>query len=54
MGVGFTAGALRRIADQLDAIPIPARRNVHCSNCGDTRGGPVGHETSECTWSSKP
>lgn len=27
-----------------------ARRNVHCSNCGDTRGGPVGHEVSECTW----
>jgi hypothetical protein len=25
-------------------------RNVHCSNCGDTRGGPVGHEISECTW----
>lgn len=29
------------------------RRNVHCSNCGDTRGGPVGHETSECTHDSK-
>lgn len=29
-------------------------RNVHCSNCGDTRGGPVGHETSECTWDSRP
>lgn len=25
-------------------------RNPHCSNCGDTRGGPRGHETSECTW----
>jgi hypothetical protein len=25
-------------------------RNVHCSNCGDTRGGPVGHEISECTF----
>lgn len=23
-------------------------RNVYCANCGDTRGGPVGHETSEC------
>jgi hypothetical protein len=28
---------------------IARRRNPHCSNCGDTRGGPVGHETSECT-----
>lgn len=30
-----------------------ARRNPWCSNCGDTRGGPVGHEISECTWDSK-
>lgn len=27
--------------------------NTHCVNCGDTRGGPVGHEISECTWDSK-
>lgn len=27
-----------------------ARRNVFCSICGDTRGGPAGHETSECTY----
>lgn len=26
------------------------RRNVHCSNCGDERGGPFGHEISECQW----
>ena len=26
------------------------RRNVHCSNCGDERGGPFGHETSECQY----
>jgi len=26
------------------------RRNTHCSNCGDERGGPVGHEISECTY----
>lgn len=26
------------------------RRNVHCSNCGDERGGPLGHETSECRY----
>jgi hypothetical protein len=26
------------------------RRNVHCSNCGDERGGPFGHETSECRY----
>lgn len=29
-------------------------RNVHCSSCGNTRGGPMGHETSECTWRAKP
>lgn len=28
------------------------RRNVHCSNCGDERGGPFGHETSECGYRS--
>jgi hypothetical protein len=28
----------------------PNRRNQHCMNCGDTRGGPIGHETSECTY----
>lgn len=26
------------------------RRNPHCSNCGDERGGPIGHEISECTY----
>lgn len=26
------------------------RRNPHCSNCGDERGGPVGHEISECLY----
>lgn len=26
------------------------RRNPHCSNCGDLRGGPFGHETSECRY----
>lgn len=26
------------------------RRNPWCSNCGDTRGGPVGHEISECQY----
>lgn len=31
----------------------PARRNPHCSNCGDTRGGPFGHEANECTFDSK-
>jgi hypothetical protein len=29
---------------------VEQKRNPHCSNCGDTRGGPVGHEISECTW----
>jgi hypothetical protein len=26
------------------------RRNPHCNNCGDLRGGPMGHESSECTY----
>ena len=26
------------------------RRNPHCSKCGDERGGPFGHETSECQY----
>lgn len=25
-------------------------RNIYCSRCGDTRGGPYGHESNECTW----
>lgn len=29
---------------------VPPGRNQHCVNCGDTRGGPIGHETSECTY----
>lgn len=29
-------------------------RNAHCSNCGDTRGGPAGHEISECTHRRPP
>lgn len=24
--------------------------NPHCAECGDTRGGPYGHEAHECTW----
>jgi hypothetical protein len=28
------------------------RRNTHCVNCGDERGGPVGHEISECQYRS--
>jgi len=28
------------------------RRNPHCSNCGDERGGPFGHEVSECLYRS--
>lgn len=26
------------------------RRNPHCSNCGDERGGDFGHEISECKY----
>jgi hypothetical protein len=29
------------------------RRNVHCSNCGDTRGGAYGHEAYECTCTAR-
>lgn len=25
-------------------------KNENCSNCGNTRGGPMGHTTEECTW----
>lgn len=28
------------------------RRNTHCSNCGDERGGPFGDEISECQYRS--
>jgi hypothetical protein len=33
-------------------MPSFGRRNTHCSNCGDERGGPLGHETSECEYRS--
>ena len=36
------------------AVPADSRRNPHCSRCGDTRGGPFGHETSECTYRRPP
>lgn len=26
------------------------RSNPHCMNCGDERGGPFGHEISECRY----
>lgn len=26
------------------------RANPHCCNCGDLRGGPFGHESSECLY----
>lgn len=38
------------LGDEPEREELPPNRNVHCSNCGDTRGGPVGHEISECTW----
>ena len=31
-------------------LQVDVRRNPHCTNCGDLRGGPMGHETSECRW----
>lgn len=42
----MVVGAYERAA----AIARDPRKNVHCSNCGDTRGGPFGHEIGECTW----
>jgi hypothetical protein len=39
----------------MDANLLPkgfGRRNTHCSNCGDERGGPFGHEISECLYRS--
>jgi hypothetical protein len=29
---------------------VSRTENIYCSRCGDTRGGPYGHETNECTW----
>jgi len=26
------------------------KRNPHCVRCGDERGGPIGHEISECLY----
>lgn len=49
---------LARVTAQRDRLRnklIPkgfGRRNPHCSNCGDERGGPVGHEISECRYRS--
>ncbi len=52
--VGWTATAGTARLDlpypQGSPAPVDSRRNVHCARCGDTRGGPFGHETSECTW----
>lgn len=46
-------------AGDLAQSPVPVaaqkgfgRRNRHCSNCGDERGGPFGHEISECRYRS--
>ena len=39
--------------DSLAASEDGRTINTHCVNCGDTRGGPVGHEISECTWDSR-
>ena len=33
-------------------MPTYGRQNPHCSNCGDERGGPLGHEISECQYRS--
>lgn len=50
-----TSRPLELIADTEPALVAESGRtiNTHCVNCGDTRGGPVGHEISECTWDSK-
>jgi hypothetical protein len=29
-------------------------KNPYCMKCGDTRGGPYGHETNECEWGDNP
>lgn len=48
---------LKRRGDVSDGVGVHlgvgfGRRNAHCSNCGDERGGPVGHEISECKYRS--
>ncbi|WIM97823.1 hypothetical protein ACTOB_001377 [Actinoplanes oblitus] len=58
MGVLLTPDQAESTAANLLAASVAARsgdgrhgrRNPHCSNCGDERGGPVGHEISECTF----
>jgi len=44
---------VRAIASRLRVVTTTVgygRRNPHCSNCGDLRGGPFGHEISECLY----
>lgn len=41
-----------------DQVPVEWKREVfpsnpYCMRCGDTRGGPYGHETNECVYRRK-
>ena len=50
---GITTCGCEMCADNPVVIPRRfGRRNPHCSNCGDLRGGPMGHEISECRYRS--
>jgi hypothetical protein len=48
---------LKRLTRKLSRKPRPHATgtprpdaNPYCMRCGDSRGGPGGHETNECTW----
>ena len=51
-------GAPMVVDEEVDRVLPPmvrtnlgfGRRNPHCSNCGDLRGGAFGHEASECKY----
>lgn len=49
-GAFWSTAVEKYLATKLAAITAKERRNPHCSNCGDGRGGPFGHEISECTF----
>jgi hypothetical protein len=45
----MSRGASRTPTEE-DEMSDDNRSNPYCANCGDERGGPYGHETSECHW----
>lgn len=54
IGIHYDARVLREYEDRKRTNePMKLQRfeaNPHCNRCGDTRGGPYGHDTNECNW----